>query len=150
MVLETKGASENSVRTALADVMHTASEKQSATRGMWWKHFDAAGKGKLDVAAALRAAKRALGEKSGKTSTTIKLGAALTPAARKSLHEMGYGVDERGGDAITTRARDRHALRTGQSVRRTARVLILSKRDGSPMTDRDVQHARAAIEAAAK
>jgi hypothetical protein len=84
------------------------------------------------------------------TSATIKLGATLTPAARKSLREMGYGVDERGGDAITTRARDRHALRTGQSVRRTARVLILSKRDGSPMTDRDVQHARAAIEAAAK
>ena len=77
---------------------------------------------------------------------TLKIPAALSPAARKAIREMGFIADERGGDAIADRAWKRRALAAGRPLR-TSHAVILSKRDGSPMTARDVEHVRAAIEA---
>ena len=77
---------------------------------------------------------------------TLKIPAALSPAARKAIREMGFIADERGGDAIADRAWKRRAHAAGRPLR-TSHAVILSKRDGSPVTARDVEHVRAAIEA---
>lgn len=69
----------------------------------------------------------------------------LTPAARRAIREMGIVADERGGNPIMTLARDRRDHRSGRG-RFTGYALILSKKDGAPVTARDVEHVRAVIE----
>lgn len=78
----------------------------------------------------------------GKASKTLVVRGAPTSAAERALRDAGYVVDVRGGDPITRLARDRHALRTGQNVRRTSYAVILSKGDGSPVTTDDIRLAR--------
>lgn len=98
------------------------------------------------MSGAISAAKRALGVE--ETSRSLKIKRAPAPAVERALRTAGYVVEVRGGDAIVARARDRHALKTGQGVRRTSHAVIVSKKDGSPMTANDVRRAREMLGAA--
>ena len=68
----------------------------------------------------------------------------LAPAARQAIKEMGLIADERGGNPIMTKARDRRDHRSGQG-RFTGHALLLSKKDGTPVTAADVGRVRAVI-----
>jgi len=93
-----------------------------------------------DAARAKRAGARNKARRQAQKTATIK--ATLTTAAREALATLGFVAEERGGDA-------KHSVsghKVGRvGVRRTATVVIVSRRDGAEMTPADLVAARAAL-----
>jgi hypothetical protein len=69
---------------------------------------------------------------------TATIRATLTTDGSKVLAALGFAAEERGGDPL--RSIDRNP-----KARRTAKVVIISRRDGADVSAADVKAIRAAL-----